>query len=144
MTRRSRARQIAFQVLYQDDANPRNNPAVGDQMIESRLHSNDLREFSRRLVAGVRQHRESLDGLIEQLAANWSLKRMATTDRNVLRLGAFELLHCDTPRRVAIDEAVELAKRFGSAQSASFVNGILDKVMHETEASGEGREERGE
>ena len=61
---------------------------MGDQLIESRLHSNDLREFSRRLVAGVRQHRESLDGLIEQLAANWSLKRMATTDRNVLRLGA--------------------------------------------------------
>ena len=55
---------------------------------------------------------------------------MAATDRNVLRLGAYELLHTDTPARVAIDEAVELAKRFGSAQSAQFVNGILDKVMH--------------
>ena len=68
--------------------------------------------------------------LLEQTAANWSLKRMAATDRNVLRLAAYELLHSDTPARVAIDEAVELAKRFGSAQSAQFVNGILDKVMH--------------
>ena len=88
--------------------------------------------FARELVAGVRQHREEVDALLEQTAANWSLKRMAATDRNVLRLGAYELLHCDTPGRVAIDEAVELAKRFGSAQSAPFVNGILDKVMHDT------------
>ena len=84
-------------------------------------------------MAGVRQHRNELDALLEQTAANWSLKRMAATDRNVLRLGAYELLHCDTPGRVAIDEAVELAKRFGSAQSAQFVNGILDKVMHDKE-----------
>ena len=67
---------------------------------------------------------------MEQTAANWSLKRMAATDRNVLRLGAYELLHTDTPPG-AIDEAVELAKRFGSAQSSQFVNGILDKVMHD-------------
>ena len=71
-----------------------------------------------------------MDKLIEQVAENWSLKRMAATDRNILRLGAYEILHTDTPDRVAIDEAVELAKRFGSAQSAQFVNGILDKLMH--------------
>ncbi len=141
MTRRSRARQIAFQVLYQDDLNPRNNPAIGDQLIQSRLHGNDLREFARGLVAGVRQHRDALDAAIERYAANWSLKRMASTDRNVLRLGAYELLHCDTPPHAAIDEAVELAKRFGSAQSAQFVNGILDKIMHETDAKGETKEE---
>ena len=131
MSRRSRARQIAFQVLYQDDLNPRNNPAYADQLIEQRLHAVDLAGFAKVLVSGVRQRRPELDALLEQVAANWSLKRMAATDRNVLRLGAFELLHCDTPERVAIDEAVELAKRFGSAQSASFVNGILDRVMHE-------------
>ena len=130
MARRSRAREVAFQVLYQDDLNPRNNPAVGDQLIERRLRADDLMAFARGLVAGVRQHREEVDALLEQTAANWSLKRMAATDRNVLRLGAYEMLHCDTPGRVAIDEAVELAKRFGSAQSPQFVNGILDKVMH--------------
>ena len=133
MARRSRAREVAFQVLYQDDLNPRNNPAEGDQLIERRLRADDMIAFARELVAGVRQHRAELDALIEQTAANWSLKRMAATDRNVLRLGAYELLHTDTPPRVAIDEAVELAKRFGSAQSSQFVNGILDKVMHAAE-----------
>lgn len=139
MTRRSRARAVAFQVLYQDDLNPRNNPAAGDQLIESRLRAEDLREFARALVSGVRRHRAEIDALIEQIAANWSLRRMAATDRNVLRVGACELLHLDTPGRVAIDEAVELAKRFGSAQSAQFVNGILDKVMHKKEENAEGR-----
>jgi len=97
----------------------------------------DLIGFARSLVAGVRQHREEVDRVLQETAANWSLKRMAATDRNVLRMAAYEILHSDTPGRVAIDEAVELAKRFGSAQSAQFVNGILDKVMHEKEASGE-------
>ena len=92
------------------------------------------------MVAGVRRQRQELDALVERVADNWSLKRMAATDRNVLRLGAYELLHTDTPPRVAVNEAVELAKRFGSAQSSQFVNGILDKVMRDKE----GREERGE
>jgi len=130
MSRRSRARQVAFQVLYQDDLNPRSNPGASDEMIKKRLRSEELIELSRSLVSGVRSHCKELDNLIEQAAENWSLKRMAATDRNILRLGAFEILHCDTPDRVAIDEAVELAKRFGSAQSAQFVNGILDRLMH--------------
>ena len=74
-----------------------------------------------------------MDELIEGAAANWSLSRMAATDRNVLRLGAYELLYADTPPKVAVDEAVELARRFGSAQSAAFVNGILDQLMHQEE-----------
>jgi N utilization substance protein B len=135
MTRRSRAREVAFQVLYQDDLNPRNNPAVADELIQQRLRVDDLIAFARELVAGVRMHREEIDGELEKIAANWSLKRMAATDRNVLRLGAYELLHCDTPGKAAVDEAVELAKRFGSAQSAQFVNGILDKVMHSKETN---------
>ncbi|MEN6451204.1 MAG: transcription antitermination factor NusB [Thermoguttaceae bacterium] len=130
MSRRSRAREIAFQVLYQDDLNPRGNPAEGDEFIDRRLRGEQLRTFARMLVAGVRRSRAELDERIEKIAANWSLKRMAATDRNVLRLGAFELLHTDTPPRVAIDEAVELAKRYGSAQSSQFVNGILDRIMH--------------
>lgn len=133
MTRRSRAREVAFQVLYQDDLNPRNNPADSDELISQRLRKDELAAFARELVAGVRRNREAIDVLLEQTAANWSLKRMAATDRNVLRLGAYELLHSDTPDRVAIDEAVELARRFGSAQSSQFVNGILDKVMHNKE-----------
>ena len=72
---------------------------------------------------------EELDALLEQHADNWSLSRMAATDRNVLRLGAYEIRYADTPNRVAIDEGIELAKRFGSANSSQFVNGILDKLM---------------
>jgi len=129
MPRRSRARAIAFQVLYQDDQNPKINPAVGDQLIRSRLRAEELVEFARELVAGVRRHREQLDRRIEETAANWSLERMAVTDRNVLRLGAYEILYSNTPDRVAVNEAVELAKRFGTAQSSQFVNGILDRLM---------------
>jgi N utilization substance protein B len=88
-------------------------------------------EFTRLLVAGVREHRGELDERITRAAANWSLDRMAATDRNLLRLGAYELLYGGVPPKVAIDEAVELAKRFGGAQSAQFVNGILDHLMHQ-------------
>ena len=130
MVQRSRSREVALQVLYQDDLHPKCNPAVGDELINERLDSPQLAEFARELVAGVRRSRSQLDQAIEQVAENWSLDRMAATDRNVIRLGAFEILHTDTPDRVAIDEAVELAKRFGSAQSGPFVNGILDQVMN--------------
>jgi transcription antitermination protein NusB len=138
MLRRSRSREVAFQVLYQDDLNPRNNPAEGDRLIERRLRADDMIAFARELVSGVRRSRAEVDAMLEEIAANWSLKRMSATDRNVLRLGAYELLHSDTPPRVAIDEAVELAKRFGSAQSSQFVNGILDKVMHAADKRAKG------
>jgi N utilization substance protein B len=83
------------------------------------------------LLAGVRKNRGELDELLKKTADNWSLERMAVIDRNILRLGAFEMLHSDTPDRVAINEAVELAKRFGAKQSPHFVNGILDRFVKE-------------
>jgi N utilization substance protein B len=73
--------------------------------------------------------------MLAKIAANWSLDRMAATDRNVLRLGAFEIVYSDTPNRVAINEAVELAKRYGSRHSAQFVNGILDKFLEGSRGS---------
>ena len=133
MSRRTQAREAALQVLYEEDVNPRSNPALNDQLLIRQSHSEELVEFARELVAGVRRHREQLDKSFERISANWSLERMAPTDRNVLRLGAYEILHSDTPDRVAIDEAVELAKRFGSAQSGQFVNGILDRLMPNSE-----------
>ena len=99
------------------------------------LRTPSLVEFTRLLVQGVASHRAELDGQIAGAAANWSVERMAATDRNLLRLGAYEIHFTDTPVKVAIDEAVELAKRFGGAQSAQFVNGILDKLMHQKERS---------
>ncbi len=129
MTRRSRAREVALQILYQDDLNPGHSPAQTDEFLENRLLAAELKQFARSLVAGVRRNRCELDQLLSQTADHWSLGRMAATDRNVLRLGAYEILYAETPDRVAINEAVELAKRFGSRQSAQFVNGILDRLL---------------
>ena len=129
MARRTRAREVALQVLYQDDLNPQHNPASADAFLQRRLRAAELVEFARSLVSGVRRNRAELDQVLAQTAEHWSLERMAATDRNVLRLGAYEILHSDTPDRVAINEAVELAKRFGTKQSAQFVNGILDRLL---------------
>ena len=118
-----------MQVLFQDDLNPGGNPAQADEFLRARLKIDELVAFGRSLVAGVRRNRAELDQLLDRMADNWSLSRMATTDRNVLRLGAYEILYSDTPARVAINEAVDLAKRFGSGQSAQFVNGILDRFL---------------
>src|SRR5262249_3568621 len=113
MSRRSRAREVALQAIYQEDLNPATTPSDSEGFVRGRLESVDLAEFALSLVQGVRQQRAELDELLTRTADNWTLERMAATDRNVLRLGAFELLHTETPHAVVIDEAVELAKRFG-------------------------------
>ncbi|MEM6329261.1 MAG: transcription antitermination factor NusB [Planctomycetota bacterium] len=128
MPRRSRAREVALQILFEDDVNPRQTAAELQAFVEGRLKAPDLREFCLDLILGVRQRQAEIDAAIEAIADNWSMARMAATDRNVLRLGAYELLHEAAPPAVAINEAVELAKRFGSGASAAFVNGILDKL----------------
>jgi N utilization substance protein B len=139
VTRRRRAREVALQVLFQDDLNPRVDPHAADEFLNRRLRTTELVEFARALVAGVRRNRPQLDAQIEKTAANWSVNRMAVTDRNVLRMGAYEILLSDTPRPVAINEAVEIARRYGTVQSAQFVNGILDRLMREeTQGSGLG------
>ena len=129
MARRSRAREIALQALFQEDLNPRDSRDQLAPFLQTRLKDSDLQEFAEMLVLGVMRNREELDALLEAQADNWSLSRMAATDRNVLRLGAFEIRYSETPDHVAIDEAVELAKRYGSGQSSQFVNGILDKLL---------------
>ncbi len=130
MAKRSRAREVALQVLYQDDLNAGQEPASRDEFLRSRLLGDEERmAFARSLVDGVRRNRSELDALLTKTADHWSLERMAATDRNVLRMGAYEILFTQTPGAVAINEAVELAKRFGAAQSAQFVNGILDKFL---------------
>ena len=129
MPGRSRAREVALQALFQEDLNPRESPEQLAPFLHSRLQDEELRDFAKALVLGVLRNQGELDALLESKADNWSLGRMAATDRTVLRLGAFEIRYFDTPDRVAIDEALELAKRFGSAQSSQFVNGILDKLI---------------
>lgn len=129
MSRRTRAREIALQALFQEDLNPENALANLGAFLAARLQTDDQREFAKQLVLGVKRNQEELDALLSARAENWSLSRMAATDRNLLRLGAFEIRYSDTPDRVAIDEAVELAKRYGTAHSSQFINGILDKLI---------------
>lgn len=132
MSRRSRAREVVLQVLYQDDLNPDRRLATDEAFLARRLASDEtLIEFAKELIAGVRRNRRELDEMLKRSATNWSLARMAATDRNVLRLGAFEIMFSETPNRVAVNESVELAKRYGAKQSPQFVNGILDRLMHE-------------
>lgn len=129
MSRRSRVRQVVLQVLFQRDLNPGTD---WEAFLARRLqHRPELIRFGTQLIQGIEFHRAELDRRIEQSVRNWKLNRLSTTDRNVLRLAAFEMLKFDTPPKVAINEAIELARRFGSKESAAFVNGVLDRLFQE-------------
>jgi len=131
MATRRRAREIVLQLLYEDDINPGRSAERTQAFLRSRMQGRKgLIEFAAVLLRGTLENRDAIDVRISKLAANWSLSRMAVTDRNVLRLGGYEILFGDTPGRVAVNEAVVLAKRYGNKDSPRFVNGILDKLMN--------------
>jgi N utilization substance protein B len=99
------------------------------------------REFCQKLVEGVRRSQDQIDPLIEENSENWSLKRMAAVDRNILRLATFELLYCpEIPFKATLNEAIELAKKFGSDDSGAFINGILDKIHSLLSLAGDNRQ----
>jgi N utilization substance protein B len=133
---RRRARRIALQVLYQLDVAGEVPGDTHRAYVERRAPKGKARDFAWALVEGCHAHQAALDALIAAHARNWSLKRMAPVDRNILRLGAYELLHVpQTPPTVAIDEAVELAKRYGQEESGAFVNAILDAIRKDRPAA---------
>lgn len=127
---RHRARIAALQALYEVDCTGHHTNTV----IERRLEEAELPEsgelFARELVQGVTTHQEQLDILIARYAPDWPVDQIAVIDRNVLRISIFEILMCDdTPTKVSINEAVELAKKFGSDSSSRFVNGVLGSLV---------------
>lgn len=132
MFRRSRAREVAVQLLFQQDQNKKPMPPKAVQAFAADRLSGDAKAvaFCLALFDGVNAHRAAVDQTVTATAENWRLTRMMPADRNVLRLGTYELLHAPTPEPVPVilNEAIELAKRFGTADSPSFVNGILDRV----------------
>ncbi len=129
MTVRRRAREIALQVLYQLDIVQGDPQEALALYFDNFRPSEKTREFCQRLVGGVCQERAEIDRLIEENAENWTLKRMAVVDRNILRLATFELLNCpDIPFKASLNEAIELAKKFGNDDSSAFINGILDQI----------------
>ena len=132
LTRRSRAREVALQLLFQKDQNPAGMPrAAEERFARERLNNDaDLAAFALGLYDGATRHRAEIDPKLAATAENWRLARMTPVDRNVLRLGAYELLFdpAGQPVNVVLDEAIELARRYGGKDSPGFVNGILDKV----------------
>ncbi|MFN9716188.1 MAG: transcription antitermination factor NusB [Planctomycetota bacterium] len=132
MTTRRRAREIVLQVLFEEDLHPMREEADADVFLRRRLLGTPaLVEFARNLWKGVREHRLEIDKQIGRNSANWSIKRMATIDRNVLRIATYEMAYGGIPGPVAINEAIEIARRYGGLNSGQFVNGILDRILKE-------------
>ena len=131
---RRRSREVALQVLYAADLAGSETPDAekAQQALDAVTGAFELREgarvFAKELVTGVAGRRAEIDALLEACSTRWRVARMPVVDRNVLRIGVFELLGGDVPVEVAIDEAVELARQFGGEGSPAFVNGLLDAV----------------
>lgn len=131
MGTRRRGRELALQMLYQREVAGIDMDQVVAAFSELQEAPKAPREFAVALARGVVERLEEVDARLREFAENWRLERMAAVDRNLLRLAVYELLfNPDTPPAVVIDEAVEIAKRFGSERSSQFVNGVLDGLLH--------------
>ena len=125
---RTLARTVVFQLLFLEDMNPDSQEEWTNEFLSEKLPDHEeILKFARQLKAGVQENQAELDEKIEHKSKNWSLTRMSVTDRNILRLALYEILYIKTPKPVVINEAIELAKKFGSAKSPGFINGILDQ-----------------
>ena len=137
MPSRSRAREVALQSLYQLEANPSTEQEQLERLqqverfLKGRLRAAPLVNFARSLVEGVQAEQAALDAELDARSQNWRVSRMAATDRAVLRLAVFELLHTDAPGPGVVDEAIELARRYGTEASPRFVAGILGRLLAE-------------
>ena len=137
MGQRSRAREHALQMLFQIDLTGVSPQDVFRDFWNDHTVPSEIRGFAEELVLGVQGDRRELDRWIIGSAENWRIERMAVVDRNVLRMAVHEIVHDpDTPDAVIIDEAIEVAKKYGSEESGSFINGVLDAIRK--------RKERGE
>jgi N utilization substance protein B len=134
MRKRTKAREYALTILYQSEMTRKEVERQAEQFwSEEESKDDDVMQFCQRLISGVEINKEAINEKIAKYATNWQMKRMAVIDRNILRLGVFELVFAlDIPPKVTINEAVELAKKYGDLESSKFVNGILDKI-HKTE-----------
>lgn len=132
MIRRREAREVAFRAVYQADVTGDAPARCLEEILDDLTPDPEVREFAASLVRTLAAHQAEVDAAIARVSRNWPLARMAATDRSVLRLATTELFyHPDTPIRVALDEAIEIAKKYGMESSGAFVNGLLDRLAHE-------------
>ena len=130
--KRTKARERALQALYQIDVAAEGiDEALARFWRSFEPVEREVLALAEALVRGVAEHRRAIDDAIEGASSNWRLDRMAKVDRNVLRLAAYELLRTDVPVKVAINEAIELGKKYGSESTGAFVNGVLDRIASE-------------
>ncbi len=129
LTARRQAREIALQILFQTEFAPQISSQTFLDVFEQSVEA-DVISYADLLVNGVQSHRSEIDSKIQASSAHWKLDRMATIDRNILRIAVYEMKFAQEPikENIAINEAVEIAKKYGTTDSSSFVNGLLDQV----------------
>ena len=133
MVKRRKSREFALQVLYELDLTKQHPSKVLVQFEQHFSPKEEQDEFQEILVLGVLKHSQEIDRLIERYSDNWRLDRMSIIDRNILRMATFELLYCEEiPPKVTLNEAIDLGKQYGSGDSGSFINGILNRIQQET------------
>jgi N utilization substance protein B len=131
--KRRKAREYALQILFQVDFTKKKieNKDLEEFWLDKK-EDNNVKEFTEEIVRGTLNRLDEIDALIEKVAENWLLKRMAAVDRNILRFAAYEILYRkDIPSAVTMNEAIEIAKKFSSTEAAPFINGILDRLAKE-------------
>jgi transcription antitermination factor NusB len=129
MRKRTKSRECALQVLYAIDIRKADQQEIAQRYWKDNKVEDNIRKFAQQLIVGTLDKMANIDVLISKYADNWRIERMAVIDRNIIRMATYELLYAnDIPPKVAINEAVELAKKFGDDESGRFVNGVLDKI----------------
>ncbi|MFN3476519.1 MAG: transcription antitermination factor NusB [Candidatus Methylomirabilales bacterium] len=134
MGKRRQARELAVSLLYQLEFHPEDPEEAMKAFWGERPVPSEVKAFADELVRGTLKHKEAIDGLLAEHAEHWSLPRMALVDRNILRMAVYELLfRSDIPAKVTINEAIEIARRYGTEDSWAFINGVLDKLAQPIE-----------
>ncbi len=130
MGARRKARELALQMLFQYDMSGNEPDMIVTTFDDLQKSKPNTREFAIKILRGTVDHLSEIDDMIQAQAENWRLSRMAVVDRNIIRMSVYEFLHeTDTPKLVIIDEAIEIAKKYGTQKSSQFINGILDGIL---------------
>jgi len=136
--RRRKARELALRMLYQVETNSDDPELALTNYCETFPYQQDIIDYARQLLSGIKQYQDMIDTKIVAASEHWRLDRITYVDRNILRVGIYEMLFApDVPPKVSIDEAIELGKKYGNEDSRVFINGILDKVMREYYGEGD-------